>query len=162
MTTYPRESPPDLPTRRSRRTAVPPPRSPRPAPRSHQPPIKLFLGAILLGGLLLATADRWSDSSASPQSAPVSVHPQCDRPVPRDIALSEEQILALLTVPERQVAQDVQQLLGDPHCTLPSLQLRAGVTAERSLYALAVSPQTWLVVLYEEDEYAGYAFDVQP
>jgi len=72
--------------------------------------------------------------------------------------LNREQLSRLLTVPERSSRTRVQQILQASACKLPDLQVRAGVTAEREAYPLAFDDQTWLVVLYEGNEYAGYSF----
>jgi hypothetical protein len=72
--------------------------------------------------------------------------------------LSREQLSRLLAVPERSNQKQVRQVVSKPFCKLQNLQVRAGVTAEREAYPLAFDPNTWLVVLYEGDEYAGYSF----
>jgi hypothetical protein len=41
---------------------------------------------------------------------------------------------------------------------LASLQIRAGATSLREAYPLEFDPQTWLVLLYEGDQYTGYRF----
>ena len=47
------------------------------------------------------------------------------------------------------------------HDALPIFEVRAGVSAERAAYPLAFDPNTWLVVLYEDEEYVGYGFKLQ-
>jgi hypothetical protein len=74
------------------------------------------------------------------------------------VIISREQLAAFLTISERDRKARVQELLQTPYCHLPNLEIRAGVPAERVVYPLAFDPNTWLVVLYEEEEYAGYQF----
>lgn len=117
----------------------------------------LISSAVILGavGLLGSITDRWQTQ------APPLPHTCSSTPRPHQ-ALSRETLLQLLAIPERQEASTVRQLLSEPYCQLPAIEIRAGVSAERSLYTLEFDPKTWLVILYEEEEYAGYAFDIQP
>jgi hypothetical protein len=75
-----------------------------------------------------------------------------------DARLSRQQIAQLLTIPERDSRDRVESLLQQPYCQLPDLEVRAGVVAQRQAYPLEFDPQTWLVILYEGDEYAGFRF----
>ncbi|MEM7065120.1 MAG: hypothetical protein AAF572_18425 [Cyanobacteria bacterium P01_B01_bin.77] len=72
--------------------------------------------------------------------------------------LSRQQLTQLLTVPERENRQAIEAIAKDPYCTLAAMNVRAGVEAERAAYPLAFDPNTWLVVLYEDQEYVGYDF----
>ena len=72
--------------------------------------------------------------------------------------LSREQLLALLAVPERDTKARIREIVAEPYCQLSALNVRAGVKAEREAYPLAFDPNTTLVILYENDEYAGYRF----
>ena len=72
--------------------------------------------------------------------------------------LSREQLLALLAVPERDAKARVREITKAPYCQLSTLNIRAGVDAEREAYPLEFDPNTTLVILYENDEYAGYRF----
>lgn len=82
----------------------------------------------------------------------------CQEIVQSKSTLSREQLAKLLTIPERDQKSKVQGILKAPYCKLPKLEVRAGVNAEREAYPLEFDPQTWLVILYEGDEYAGYQF----
>lgn len=86
---------------------------------------------------------------------------QCQTTVQSSAVLSRKQIAQLLTVPERSSRQQITNIVAEPYCQLPAIELRDGVTAEREAYPLAFSPSTWLVLLYEEDEYAGFSFSFQ-
>jgi hypothetical protein len=81
---------------------------------------------------------------------------RCQRIVQAKATLSRQQLAKLLTIPERAKKNQVQAIVPEPYCELPSLELRAGASAERNAYPLAFDPQTWVVILYEGDEYAGY------
>jgi hypothetical protein len=82
----------------------------------------------------------------------------CTGEINDGVIISREQLAAFLTISERDSKARVQELLQTPYCHLPNLEIRAGVPAERVVYPLAFDPTTWLVVLYEQEEYAGYEF----
>jgi hypothetical protein len=94
-------------------------------------------------------------------SSPASSRDICQTTIQPKAVLSREQLSKLLTVPERSRKQQVRQIVKDPYCTLPDVQVRAGAIAQREAYPLAFDPQTWFVVLYEGEEYAGYSFSFQ-
>jgi hypothetical protein len=88
-----------------------------------------------------------------------ATHPLCQSVLRADAQVDETALLKLLTIPERQNKSAVHEILQDPYCQLPEVEIRAGVTANREVYPLTFDPDVWLVILYEGDEYAGYAFD---
>lgn len=83
---------------------------------------------------------------------------ECETEIVASAQLSREQLLKLLAIPERDSKERVRQVVQSPYCQLSSLDIRAGVKAEREAYPLAFDPETTLVILYENDEYAGYRF----
>lgn len=85
----------------------------------------------------------------------------CDVIVQTEARLSREQLANLLTVPERDSKERVQDIVGDPYCRLPELNVRSGVVAKREMYPLEFDPGTQLIILYENDEYAGYRFNFE-
>jgi hypothetical protein len=85
----------------------------------------------------------------------------CQDVVQSQMKLSKQQLAQLLTVSEGAKKQKVQEILKDPYCKLVDLQVRVGATAQREIYQLEFEPQTWLVVLYEDDQYAGYRFNLR-
>lgn len=85
----------------------------------------------------------------------------CQGDIQPQAVLDRDALLKLLSIPERQNADTVRDIVQEPYCQLPDLEIRAGVVSQREVYPLAFDPQTWLVILYEGDEYAGYAFHVQ-
>ncbi|MEM9806119.1 MAG: hypothetical protein AAF959_12635 [Cyanobacteria bacterium P01_D01_bin.56] len=85
----------------------------------------------------------------------------CQKIVQSSAVLSRNQLSKILTVPERSNQQTVRDIVAEPYCQLPSLELRDGITATREAYPLAFDPSTWLVMLYEGDEYAGFSFSFQ-
>ena len=85
----------------------------------------------------------------------------CETIVQSDAKLSREQLANLLTIPERDAKTRVRQVVEAPYCRLPELKVRSGVLAEREAYPLAFDPKTQLVILYENDEYAGYRFSFE-
>jgi hypothetical protein len=124
------------------------------------PTIKLLLtgglGLALLGLVMdLQRAQRWL---STPQTASP---PACDAIVSQAAQLSRAQLAQLLTVPERDSKDTIREIVAEPYCRLAPLPVRAGVTAEREAYPLAFEPGVQLVILYENDEYAGYRFRFQ-
>lgn len=109
--------------------------------------------AAVVAGLLLDVS-----RSAPGQAANNAPDEACVGEINPDVVLSREQLAAFLTISERDAKDRVQELLQIPYCNLANLEIRAGIPAERAVYPLAFDPKTWLVVLYEEDEYAGYQF----
>lgn len=97
----------------------------------------------------------------TPQSAPKAVSNVCQQVVQDDSRLSRDELSRLLAIPERDTKQAIQQVVSQPYCTLPDIEVRAGVMAQREAYPLEFDLQTWFVVLYEGNEYAGYSFVFQ-
>lgn len=96
-----------------------------------------------------------------PNSLKSSAPPQpevCSQVVQAQSFLSRNELSQLLAVPERASREAVRQVVAEPYCLLPPLAVREGEMAEREAYPLEFDPQTWLVVLYEGGEYAGYDF----
>jgi hypothetical protein len=126
---------------------------------------------LLLGGLflvmfaLLVDGRRTSSWSGLLNNAlgstPAAPAESCQGEVHQAVVLSREKLAAFLTVSEREPKVRVQDILQQSYCQLPSLEVRANVVAERDVYPLAFDPHTWLIVLYEGDEYAGYQFRFQ-
>ncbi len=85
----------------------------------------------------------------------------CQGAVSEGVVISRQQLAEFLTISERDPRTRVEEMLKAPYCQLPNLEVRAGATAERFVYPLAFEPQTWLIVLYEGDEYAGFRFLIQ-
>ncbi|MEM1256444.1 MAG: hypothetical protein AAGI69_28750 [Cyanobacteria bacterium P01_H01_bin.21] len=85
----------------------------------------------------------------------------CQNIVSSQAVLSRQQLTQLLTVPERENRQAIEAIAEEPYCSLTAIEVRAGVMAERAAYPLAFDPNTWLVVLYEDEEYVGYGFKLQ-
>ncbi|WP_339383318.1 hypothetical protein [Oculatella sp. LEGE 06141] len=117
---------------------------------------------LLAGGLMFIFVALLIDMRGTLSSTRVDRQSEiCPNNVTSGNLLSEEQLARLLTVPERGSKTNVRSILQAPYCELSSLQIRAGVAAEREAYLLAVEPETWLIVLYEGDEYAGFQFRFQ-
>ncbi|SRR5579883_2571832 len=113
-------------------------------------------GTVLLAfGLLLDVHSLPSFFSSKTSGEP------CQTVVQSQTKLSKQQVARLLTVPEGDKKQKVQEILKDPYCKLSDLQVRAGATAQREAYSLEFDSQAWLVILYEGDQYAGYRFNVR-
>ncbi|MGD1860938.1 MAG: hypothetical protein ACFB0E_13320 [Leptolyngbyaceae cyanobacterium] len=95
------------------------------------------------------------------RSQPTVNEKSCHEFVQTEAKLSREQLAELLTIPVRDSKERVRQVVSEPYCRLSSLNVRADVQAEREAYPLEFDPETQLVILYENDEYAGYRFNFQ-
>jgi hypothetical protein len=129
--------------------------------KPREPQRQLGMRLFLLGGALTVILGLTTDIQNRIASARASVRPEnCTGKINSDATVSRDQLASFLTVSERGSKATVQDILQSPYCQLPSIEVRAGVPAERAVYRLAFDPQTWLVVLYEGNEYAGYQFRV--
>lgn len=93
---------------------------------------------------------------------PIAAKSMCSEIVQPASVLPRDKLALLLNVPERDSKDTIRAIISEPYCRLPTVEIRAGVTAEREAYPLAFDPQTWFVVLYEGNEYAGYDFVFNP
>ena len=119
-----------------------------------------LIGILLdINGVKTLLSGPFRLSNAASQSPSISrLAQECETEIVDSAQLSREQLLKLLAIPERDSKERVRQVVQSPYCQLSSLDIRAGVKAEREAYPLAFDPETTLVILYENDEYAGYRF----
>lgn len=112
---------------------------------------------MLAGGSVIAALGLLMEPhlGVSPPAPPKDV---CQEIVQPKASLSRKELSKLLTISERSPQATVRQVVQEPYCKLPPVSVRANATARREAYPLEFDPQTWLVVLYEGEEYAGYAF----
>lgn len=82
----------------------------------------------------------------------------CQAVIQPQAVLSRDRLSQLLTIPERSNKTQIRQVMQEPYCQMPDIQARAGGTAKREAYPLAFDPKTWLIVMYEGEEYVGYSF----
>ncbi len=108
-------------------------------------------GSSIVAGLLLMV-----DVGSIRQPAVKST--VCQSVAQTEAFLSREQLASLMAIPERSSKAAVRQAIGEPYCALSPLEVRAGVQAEREAYPLAFDAKTWVIILYEGEEYAGYDF----
>ncbi|NER78758.1 MAG: hypothetical protein F6K42_04105 [Leptolyngbya sp. SIO1D8] len=116
-------------------------------------------GVIIVAALVLVDFQNMKSWLSRSQSAPTIN--ACEEIVQTEATLSREQLAQLLIIPERDSKARVRQIVAEPYCTLASLTVRSGVNAEREAYPLEFDPKTQLVILYENDEYAGYRFNFE-
>ena len=115
---------------------------------------------LLLIGSLLATIGLLFNLPPSGLSQRITQSSlNCQEPVQEQQALSRQQLALLMSIPERSSRRRVQQILKTPYCRLTTLNIRAGAKTERQVYRLAFDSQTFLVVLYEGQNYVGYGFN---
>ena len=111
----------------------------------------------LAGGSMLATLALLIDLQGRVVN-PKSLDKACQEVMQPSAVLSRDQLTKLLAIPERDKKSKVRAIFKEPYCKLPDIEVRAGVTAEREAYPLEFDPKTWIVILYEGDEYVGYRF----
>lgn len=143
-------------------------RPPVPAPQK-----AVSIKPLLAGGLMISLLGLFLDingvktllsnpaalaKSSLTQQPSENLSSACTTEVSDTSQLSREQLLALLAVPERDSKSRIKEIVSEPYCQLATLNVRAGVEAEREAYPLAFDPNTTLLILYENDEYAGYRF----
>lgn len=132
-------------------------------PRAHSQtlapkPLVAISLAMIFGALLL---DFDKLKAVIPSVNSIAQQDNCSQVVSDQAKLSREQLANLLTIPERDAKSKVRQIVSEPYCQLPTLKVRSGVEAEREAYPLAFDPGTNLVILYENNEYAGYRFSFE-
>jgi hypothetical protein len=134
----------------------------------HPDPTPRFsLKPLVAGGLMFALVGLLFDMQgfktflSKPTETANRTIEQCQSIKQADTKLSRQQLAQLLAIPERDSKTKVRQIVDEPYCLLPSLQIRSGVAAEREAYPLEFDPTTTLVILYENDEYAGYRFSFE-
>ncbi|NER00374.1 MAG: hypothetical protein F6K30_27370 [Cyanothece sp. SIO2G6] len=114
--------------------------------------------AIAGGCIFMALALLVDVRPFTPKAAPSNLCQQMVRP---DAVLSRDHLTQILAISERTARSAVQQVMAEPYCRLSPVSIRAGVLAEREAYPLGFDPDTWLVMLYEGEEYAGFDFSFQ-
>lgn len=120
---------------------------------------EIKLDQLLIGSALSAVIGLiLTQPKVAPPSSELDSSRFCQQIVQPKAAVTRQQLTQLMTVPERSERSQVQNLLNDPYCVMPSLSIRAGATTERDAYPLLFDGQTWLVVLYEGGTYVGYGF----
>lgn len=112
---------------------------------------------VVAGGSMLALVGLLSNPFAPFLRSPERTD-ACQRVVQSQAVLSRDRLTQLLALPERSPKDMVRSVIQEPYCTLTEIEVASGVTAQREAYPLAFDPQTWFIVLYEGNEYAGYSF----
>ena len=107
--------------------------------------------------------------SAGSESTDVS---SCQQKIKPTGNISRGQLSALLALPAGASKEAVQNVTGEPYCTLPALSKADAEKAEdisaiagnsREAYPLAFDPDAWVVIAYTEtEEYLGYDFVFKP
>jgi len=126
--------------------------------KTMNPPTRSGVKYMLAGGSIIAALGLLIEPLGLLSKNASQDEDVCQQVVQETAVLSREQLTQVLSVPERANKQAIRRVMKLPYCRLKTVQLRAGITAEREAYPLAFDPKTWLVVLYEGDEYAGYSF----
>lgn len=110
---------------------------------------------LLAGGTVLAATGLFIEPQGLFNRPPDYT---CQQIIQPKSLLSRRELSQLLAIPERNSKEKVKQLLQEPYCRLSSVEIRQGTVAQREAYPLEFDTSTWLILLYEGDEYAGYSF----
>ena len=101
----------------------------------------------------------------------------CEQVVQPNAEISRSQLAQLAEVPTGSSQSAIQQIVAQPHCTLPSLPAAVEPAAkeqesaepnakvaltERHAYPLAFDSEAWVILAYEADIYSGYDFVFKP
>jgi hypothetical protein len=116
---------------------------------------------LLLGLVALLTLGLLTDLQGLPSFGNRGGGQACHQIIQPKAVLSREQLAQFLTIPEGADQTRVRQVIKQPYCKLANLQVRAHALSDHEAYPLAFDPQTWLVVLYEGNQYVGYDFKVR-
>lgn len=132
-------------------------RRPRKAFRAERrsPRNVLLAGGSMLAVAALVVGPKPIVDRAAERSANTVV---CQETVQAQSVLSRSELSELLAIDERAPKGDVRAVIEEPYCTLSAVEVREGVTAQREAYPLEFNPETWFIVLYEGEEYAGFDF----
>jgi hypothetical protein len=122
------------------------------------PSFKWFVVSAFLFAFAVAFLELGNMRSSLGRSRNVTNDDDCQEVIQTEAKLSRQQLAEVLIIPERDSKERVRQILAEPYCRLADINVRAGVNAEREAYPLEFDKKTQLVILYEDDEYAGYRF----
>lgn len=101
---------------------------------------------------LLITPNIDGTSSSTPVSN------VCIKQIETRSFLSRDKLSQLLATEKQATKASVREIVGEPNCVLEPDKAPDGTLVEREAYPLEFDPQTWLVVLYNNDTYQGYDF----
>ena len=117
--------------------------------------------SLFITGWGLATLSLLFNIGSHFQASAADTQDHCQTMVQSSAVLSRGQLAKILTIPERANQQSVKDIVTEPYCQMTPIELRDGVSAKREAYPLAFAPSTWLVMLYEGEEYVGFSFSFQ-
>jgi hypothetical protein len=113
---------------------------------------------LMAGGSVLALAALLISPNLGKEQVQESSPFTCVKIEQTQALVSRDRLKALLEIDLQAPKATVQELLKEPYCVISAGKTEAGQHADREAYPLEFDPQTWLVVLYEGDRYAGYDF----
>ena len=121
------------------------------------PQAKPRLG-LMAGGSMLALAALVITPQLSQSQVEEATPFTCIKQDQVTALVSRDQLKRLIETDLQAPKNTVREFLQQPYCVLSLGQTQAGQPADREAYPLEFDPQTWLVVIYEGDRYAGYDF----
>lgn len=92
---------------------------------------------------------------------------ECQGTVRSERTLAENDIARLISFKTGDAKETVRKSLKEPYCVLPKISIRTGTLSERDVYRVdpdaleRSTSQTFIVVLYEGNQYQGYRFWVR-
>lgn len=114
----------------------------------------LFLawsGLFALAALLIGS--DWQSKSSD-----VSKLEHCQQHVQPHSFLSRESLAEVPTIQTGAKKEAVRDVLSEPYCIMAPKSYQSDEMAQREAYPLEFDPHTWIIVLYQNGEYAGYEF----
>jgi hypothetical protein len=130
---------------------------PRPAARP-QPPRPASRKALVAGGSMVALAALWITPNLNRLTTPSVSQDDCLKLEQVQNFVSRDRLKKLLEIEPQATKATVQEVLREPYCVLEPTVDKAGGSLDREAYPLEFDPSTWLVVLYNNDQYTGYDF----
>jgi hypothetical protein len=124
------------------------PQRPRPASRK----------ALVAGSSMVALAALWITPNLNRLTTPRVSQDNCLKLEQVQNFVSRDRLKKLLEIEPQAAKATVQEVLKEPYCVLEPTTGQADGPVEREAYPLEFDPSTWLVVLYNNDQYSGYDF----
>lgn len=133
--------------------------SPRPQRRSKGPKALLAGGSIAMLAVLAVSPSNFKTTLQASLGRAAAASP-CETVVQSTAQLSRDQLSRFLAIPGGSSKTAVRRVMQSPYCVLQRGSAASG--GVREAYPLAFDLQTWLVVDYQDDAYAGYDFMFRP
>ncbi len=115
---------------------------------------------LLASGSMLALATMVITPSVNRLNNPVNagVGDVCIKQIDQKSLVSRDELRAVLNLDKNISKDEVLAVLDQPNCVLQPRAGENGVQVDREAYPLEFDPQTWFVLQYQEEKFAGFDF----